>query len=89
MVVKKPNLKIDWDICSDHATIRMSERGITKDMADSFVKNGVAFSQGNKILFLSTEGAAVVGLDGKLITTYGKNNFDESIREIISELFGG
>lgn len=89
VVVKKPNLKIDWDICSDHATIRMSERGITKDMADSFVKNGVAFSQGNKILFLSTEGAAVVGLDGKLITTYGKNNFDESIREIISELFGG
>ena len=61
----------------------MNSRGITKDMVDYYVKNGKALSQnnGNKFAFVTREGVAIVTKEGKLVTTWSSDNFDNSMKK--------
>ncbi|KGF35855.1 hypothetical protein HMPREF2134_03195 [Peptoniphilus lacrimalis DNF00528] len=55
------------------------------------MKYGACIEQdrGNKYVYITKEGAAVVRKDGKLITAWAKNNYDENMIEIIKKLYGG
>ena len=88
--VEKPNVEVDWSLYSEHGTDQMNSRGITKDMVDYYVKNGKALSQnnGNKFAFVTREGVAIVTKEGKLVTTWSSDNFDNSMKEIVRKLFG-
>jgi hypothetical protein len=68
----------------------MNERGVTKEMAESWVENGKALSQnnGSKHLFFSEEGAAVVANDGTLVTTIPKSKYDDAYKALSTSLFG-
>ncbi len=68
----------------------MAQRGVTQDMVNNWVKNGKALVQngGDKFAFVTREGVAVVSKEGKLITTWGQNNFDDNMLNIIEKLFG-
>jgi hypothetical protein len=68
----------------------MSERGVSKEMAESWAKNGKALSQnnGNKHLFFSQEGAAVVAKDGTLVTVIPKSKYDDAYKALSESLFG-
>ena len=67
-----------------------SMRRIIKDMINSIVKNGKVLSQngGNKFAYITQEGVAVVSKEGKLITAWGKDNFDDNMIKIVNELYG-
>lgn len=67
--VPNPNI-VDWSKYSVHGTERLKERGISKEIVDNIVKNGKALSQneGNKYVYITREGVAIVSKDGKLIT---------------------
>ena len=88
--VEHPNIEVDWSKFAEHGLERMEQRGVTKDMVNDFVKNGKVLSQneGNKYAFITKDGVAVVSKDGKLITTWGKDKFDDNMKEIIKMLWG-
>ena len=67
----------------------MAERGITKDMVESIIQNGKVLSQngGNKFAYITPEGVAVISKEGKLITAWGRQYFDENMIEIVNKLF--
>ena len=75
----------------DHALSRIEERGLSKRSIDRIVKKGKALSQdnGNKFAFVTKKGVAVVGKSGKLITAWGKANFDDNMKQIVKRLYGG
>ena len=67
------------------------KHGITREQAQEFVNNAVVmFDQGNRSLFVSREGNAVI-LDANrnLISAYGKEKFDLGIRAILEVLNNG
>lgn len=68
----------------------MEARGVTKGMVNLIVKNGKALSQngGNKFAFIIQDGVAVVSKEGKLVTAWGKGNFDPNMVQIVNKLFG-
>lgn len=68
--VEHPNTKIDWSKTSSHGMDRMTERGVTTDMAESWVANGKVLEQagGSKHLFFTPNGAIVVATDGTVVT---------------------
>ena len=85
--VKNPKIKVNWSQTTQHATQRMAERNMSKSAVNSIVKNGYAFSQGGgKYMLLSKKGVAVVTNTGKLITTYGKAQFDDVIIQLLKLL---
>ena len=88
--VEHPNIEVDWSKFAEHGLERMEQRGVTQDMVNDFVKNGKVLSQneGNKFAFITKEGVAVVSKDGKLITTWGKDKFDDNMKEIVKMLWG-
>lgn len=88
--VEHPNIEVDWSKFAEHGLERMEQRGVTKDMVNDFVKNGKVLSQneGNKFAFITKDGVAVVSKDGKLITTWGKDKFDDNMKEIVKMLWG-
>ena len=74
---------------SAHALERMNERGITQGMINAWVNTGKALQQaGNKIMYVTKEGVAVVNEAGKLITAYGSSFYDENMKAVIEQLFG-
>jgi WXG100 family type VII secretion target len=89
-LVENPGTQINWSNSSNHALERMQERGVTKEMADSWVENGKALSQnnGSKHLFFSKEGAAVVANDGTLVTVIPKSKYDDAYKALSKSLFG-
>lgn len=88
-LVENPSIKVNWDTYAEHGFERMAQRGVTKEMVDSWVANGKALQQGmNKYLFVTKEGAAVVTTEGKLVTTYSSQFFDENMINLVKELFG-
>ena len=88
-LVENPSIKVNWDTFAEHGLERMSQRGVTKEMVDSWVANGKALQQGtNKYLFVTQEGAAVVTTEGKLVTTYSSKFFDENMTNILKQLYG-
>ena len=54
------------------------------------MNNGKVLSQngGNKFAYITQDGDAIVSKDRKLITAWGKSNFDENMLDVISKLFG-
>ena len=88
--VEHPNIEVDWSKFAEHGLERMEQRGVTKDMVNDFVRNGKVLSQneGNKFAFITKDGVAVVSKDGKLITTWGKDKFDDNMKEIVKMLWG-
>ena len=85
--VKNPKIKVNWSQTTQHATQRMAERNMSQSAVNSIVKNGYAFSQGGgKYMFLTKNGVAVVTDTGKLITTYGKAQFDDVIIQLLKLL---
>ena len=64
--------------------------GMTQEMVNNIVENGKVLSQnnGNKFAYITQEGVAIVSKEGKLITAWSSADFDSSMLEIISKLFG-
>ncbi|MGD1819839.1 MAG: hypothetical protein ACPKOI_08185, partial [Pleomorphochaeta sp.] len=87
---KNPGVKVDWSQYAEHGFERMTERGLTKNMIESIVQDGKVLTQngGSKFAYITQEGVAVVSKEGKLITAWGKNNFDANMSEIVTKLFG-
>lgn len=68
----------------------MTERGVTVEMAELWVKNGKTLEQanGSKHLFFTPDGAVVVATDGKVITTIPRSFYDAEYLELSKQLFG-
>ncbi len=79
-----------WTQYASHAAERMNERGITETMINEIVANGKVLSQnnGDKYAYITREGVVVLTKAGKLITAWGKANFDENMIEIVERLWG-
>ncbi len=88
--VENPQIKVDWSKYAEHAAERMQQRSMTQELIDDIVNNGKVLSQngGNKFAYITQDGVAIVCKDGKLITAWGKSNFDENMLDVISKLFG-
>ena len=88
--VENPQIKVDWTEYAEHAAERMQQRGMTRELIDHIVENGKALSQngGNKYVYITQEGVAVVSKEGKLITGWTSSDYDEAMIEIVNKLFG-
>ena len=88
-LVNNPEITINWSSVTAHAMQRMAERGVTRNMVELWVKTGKVLQQsGDKYLFITRDGAAVVNKLGQVITAYGSDYFDLNMLEIIKKLFG-
>lgn len=69
---------------------RLRQRGLSKSQVADFVKKGKVLSQngGEKFAFITEDCVAIVSKDGKLVTSWGKKDFDEGMKKIIKELYG-
>ncbi len=85
-----PRTKVDWGKATKYSNRRMEERGIDQDFVDLIVENGIALEQadGLKHAFITKEGVAIVQTDGKLVTTYKKDTFDDKLNELIKIIYG-
>ncbi|MBR0573017.1 MULTISPECIES: VENN motif pre-toxin domain-containing protein [Pasteurellaceae] len=82
-VVHKPNINITQ--LTDHYIKQKLTRGVTSEMVMKAVKNPKVVlkqSSGNH-LYLTTETAVVLNSQGKIITTYSKDYFDNTIKTIL------
>lgn len=89
-LVNHPNIKINWSEHSEHGMSRLKQRCLSKSQVDDFVERGKALSQngGEKFAFITENGVAIVSKDGKLVTAWGKKDFDEGMEKIIEKLYG-
>ncbi|HGI6877178.1 TPA: T7SS effector LXG polymorphic toxin [Listeria monocytogenes] len=89
-LVNHPNIKINWSEHSEHGMSRLKQRGLSKSQVDDFVERGKALSQngGEKFAFITENGVAIVSKYGKLVTAWGKKDFDEGMEKIIEKLYG-
>ena len=84
-----PELKVDWSATSDHAIKRLEERGISKLDVEYYIANGKVLEQsGRNYAFITEKGMAVLSEKGVLITTYSSRYYDETMKEVVSKLFG-
>ena len=68
---------------------RMAERGVTRNMVEAWAKTGKALQQtGNKILYVTKQGAVVIDKAGKIITAYTSKDFNLAMQEVVKKLFG-
>ncbi len=73
-----------------HGVLRITQRGITKSMVRNIVKSGYAISQsGGNTLFFTQSGVVVLNKAGKVVTAYSARFFDEAMKEIIRQFYGG
>lgn len=80
---------INWSRTTLHGMQRMTERGVTKNMVEAWVKTGKALQQaGDKILYVTKQGAVVIDKAGRIITAYTSREFTADMREIVEKLFG-
>ena len=80
---------IDWSKTTWHGMQRMIERGVTQEMVEVWVKNGKALQQaGDKILYITKQGAVVIDKAGAVITAYTNQYFDPAMQEVVEKLFG-
>ena len=67
----------------------MVERGVTQDMVEGWVKTGKALQQtGDKILYITQQGAVVINKAGRVITVYTSEYFDSTMKDVVIKLFG-
>ncbi len=88
--VENPDIKVDWSQYAEHGFERMQQRGMTQEMVDEIVAKGKTLSQnnGSKFAFITQNGVAVVSKEGKLITTWSSEYYDNAMQQIITKLFG-
>ena len=80
---------IDWGKTTRHGMQRMIERGVTQNMVEVWAKTGKALQQaGDKILYITKQGAVVIDKAGKVITAYTSQYFDPAMQEVVEKLFG-
>ena len=84
-------IQVDWDLRSMHGFRMLEERGISRESVETWINAGVPIEQasGQKYAFVTKDGVAIVRADGKLITAWSSEDFDEGMLEIIKKLFGG
>ena len=83
------NQVVNWANTTTHGMQRMAERGVTQNMVNAWVKYGQSLQQaGDKIIYITQQGAVVVDSAGKVITAYTSNYFDENMIKIVEQLFG-
>ena len=80
---------IDWGKTTLHGMQRMAERGVTPSMVEDWAKTGKALQQtGDKILYITKQGAAVINRAGQVITAYTSQYYDSSMQRVVERLFG-
>lgn len=84
-VVNKPNIKVT-DI-DKHYLNRKLARGVTSSQVIDAIKNPIVVLQqkGGGHVFLTNNVAVVVNKAGKLVTTYGRGYFDDTIKEVLRQ----
>ena len=57
---------------------------------NNFVENGKVLLQnnGNKFAYITQDGVVIVSKEGKLITAWSSEYYDDAMKEIIEKLFG-
>jgi len=84
------NLKPIIQGTTKHGLERMTERGITQVFAQNIIQNGYAIAQSSgKTLFFTEAGVVVLNKFGEIVTAYTSQYFDSSMKQIISQFFGG
>ena len=87
-LISNPGISINWASTTMHAANKMAERGVTRQMVESWVANGKVLQQSaDKFVYICQEGVAVITSAGKHITAYGANYFDGAMMKIIDKLF--
>ncbi|MBS7576946.1 MULTISPECIES: T7SS effector LXG polymorphic toxin [unclassified Enterococcus] len=88
-LVENPKINVNWNEYAEHGMSRLKERNMSQEMVDNIVKNGKVLSQNNgaKFAYITPEGVAIVSKEGKLVTAWGKDNFDKEMTELINKLF--
>ena len=79
---------VDWANVTTHGMQRMSERGVTQAMVDTWVRTGKALQQSNTILYVTRQGAVVLNRAGQVVTAYTSKYFDANMQAVIKQLFG-
>lgn len=87
-LVKYRKITVNWDIITRHGLKRMSERGMSKSLINSVIKNGKVLQQtANKFAYISKKGV-IIESNGKIVTAYSNKFFDETIKGYVKQLFG-
>lgn len=91
ILTNNPKIKINKNIPNRHSWEKLEERNIDIIDIEKWMKYGACIEQdgGNKYVYITREGTAVVRKDGKLITAWSKDNYDENMIEIVKKLYGG
>ena len=80
---------IDWGKTTWHGIQRMAERGVTQNMVEVWAKTGKALQQtGDKIIYITKQGAVVINKAGQVITAYTSKDFNSAMQEVVEKLFG-
>ena len=88
-LVQNPNITVNWSITTTHGMQRMAERGVTQSMVEQWVQTGKVLGQaGDKFLYITQQGAAVVNRAGQVITAYSSELFDSNMLDVVRHLFG-
>jgi len=85
-IVENPGIKITG--FSGHSVNQAITREVSTEVIQNTVKNPIAvLSQrsGNSFAYVSNEAVVVVDKAGEIITTYGKNNFDAIVQQVLKE----
>ncbi|MCL2284845.1 MAG: hypothetical protein FWC32_00605 [Firmicutes bacterium] len=81
---------VNWTNTNTYALNRMAERGVTQGMINAWVSTGKALQQsGNKIIYITQQGAVVIDNAGRIVTAYTSQYFDATMQEVVRTLFGG
>ena len=85
----KPDIQ-DFSFSDEHINVADHQRGISKEEAIGFTNN-IIFSlkqrKGQREIFYSKEGAVCVDFKGKtIVTAFKSNEYDDTIKTIISEV---
>ena len=73
---------------TQHGIQRLSERGMTKALAQKIVTKGYAVAQNSgKVLYFTKEGVVVLNAAGQIVTAYTIQYFDEAMQAIVKLFF--
>jgi hypothetical protein len=68
-----------------HGLQRMTQRGVSKALAQKIINTGYAVAQGGgKVLYFTKEGVVVLTTAGQVVTAYSSAYFDEAMQAIVS-----
>ena len=71
-----------------HGLERMTQRGVSKSLAQGIIKGGYAITQsGGKTLFFTKAGVVVLNKAGEVVTAYSSKFFDAAMQQIIKQFY--